>query len=164
MVFAGCSSSQRSTTEQAEDSSEARRIVTQQQAKFEAKQRAEVQTVTLAEGTPIRVITSSEISTQTGKAGSRVTMMLDEDITDGGLVVAQRGAAVRGVISESDSGGRAEGAATLSLTLSSLALADGSMISISTNDHHSEAAIAPETAITFNLAASLTINLREGRR
>jgi hypothetical protein len=148
MIFTGCSSSQQEET-------------AEPQSKLEVKKQAVVQTATLAAGTPIRVITSSEISTQTVKTGDRVSLTLNEDVTDGDIVVARRGAIVRAVISESD--GRADGVAALSLTLASMELTDDSMIAIETNDHHGEATIAPETAITFNLAVPLTVDLREGR-
>jgi len=183
------------------------------QAKSDARAKAKVQTVTLAAGTPIRVITSSEISTQTANTGDGITLILNEDITDGDTVVARRGATVRGVVSESDPGGRIKGVATISVNLSSLTLADNSEASIRTNDHHVDApsatgknvattaittgigaaigaavgggrgaaigagagaaagtgvalathgnpaVIAPETVITFNLAAPITVNL-----
>jgi hypothetical protein len=141
-------------------------------------------------------------------------VILNEDITDGNLVIAQRGAAVRGVILESDPGGRVRGVASLSVTLSSVTLADGSLITVKTNDYQVDApsslgkdatraavatglgaaigaiagggrgaaigagagaaagtgvalatygnpaVIAPETVITFNLSAPLTINMR----
>ena len=202
----------------AEDAAEQARAAAKQ-ARVSAK-KARVQTVTLAAGTPINVITSTEISTRTGHTGDRVTMILNQDISDGNRVIAQRGSNVRGLISESDPGGRVRGVATISLTLTGLTLADGNEISVTTNDHHVDAqssvgrdmaktgigagigaavgalvdggrgaaigagigsaagavsvlathgdpaVIAPETAITFNLTAPLTITLQQdgGRR
>jgi hypothetical protein len=109
------------------------------QAKADARQQARTQTVALAAGTPIEVITSSELSTEKGKTGDVFTALLNKDITDGGRVVAQRGSTVRGVISESDPGGRVRGLASLTVTLNSITLADGSEVSIRTNDHSVEA-------------------------
>lgn len=97
------------------------------------------QTTTLALETPIEVITTSEISTKTGKTGDVFTAVLNEDIADGGRVIARRGSTVKGMISESDPGGRVKGVATISLTLTRLTLADGSEISVSTDEYYVEA-------------------------
>jgi hypothetical protein len=165
--------------------------------------------LTLAAGTPIRIITSSEISTQTDKTGDRIAMILNDDLASGGNVIARRGSVVRGLISESDPGGRVRGVATISVTLNSLTLANGSTIPVKTNEyshdapssvgkdvartgvaagigaaiggifgggrgaaigagaaagagaalatHGNPAVIAPETVITFNLVAPLTV-------
>ena len=80
---------------------------------------------TLAPETPIKVITTSEISTKTIKTGDEFTMQLSEDIVNQGRVIARRGSPVKGVISESDPDGRINGAAMISLTLTELTLADG---------------------------------------
>ena len=95
--------------------------------------------VTLAAGTPIKVITSSEISTKSNKAGDGFTVILNEDITQGGRIIARRGAAVRGVIFESDPGGRVKGVATMSLRLSGLTLNDGGQAAIITNEYSVDA-------------------------
>ena len=109
------------------------------QAKTDARQQAKTQTVTLAAGTPIMAITSSEISTETGNTGDAFTMILNEDITDGGRVIAQRGSTVKGVITDSDPGGRVKGVAMITVTLNSLTLAQGGEISIKTSDFSQEA-------------------------
>jgi hypothetical protein len=110
------------------------------QSKTDARQQAKAaQSATLAAGTPIKVITSSEISTQTAKTGDAFSVILNEDISDGGRVIAQRGSTVKGVISESDPGGRVKGVAMLTLKLTSLTLANGSEVSVNTNEHHVEA-------------------------
>jgi len=94
---------------------------------------------TLNAGTTIRVITSSEISTANRKAGDGFEAVLNEDITSGGRVIARRGTLAKGVISESDTGGHVRGVASITLTLTSLTLADGSEISVKTNDHQVDA-------------------------
>ena len=183
------------------------------QSKADARQ-TRAQTITLAAGTPIKIITSSELSTKTANTGDGFTAILNEDISEGGRVVARRGATVKGVITDSDPGGRVKDVATISLTLSNLALASGEEISVKTNDHHVEAnssvgkdvaktgigagigaaigaiagggkgaaigagiggtagavsalvthgdpaVIAPETQITFNLSAPLTVVMK----
>jgi septum formation inhibitor MinC len=95
--------------------------------------------ITLAAGTPIRVITGSEISTQTSDTGDGFTVILNEDISHGGRVIARRGAIVGGVVSESDPGGRVRGVATISLRLNNLPLSDGGQASISTNEYSADA-------------------------
>jgi len=186
-------------------------------AKTDARQEARTQVVTLAVGTPINVITASEISTQTVKTGDVFTLLLSEDITDGGRVIARRGASVKGQVLESDPGGRIRGVAMLSLTLTGLTLAEGGEASIRTSEYSVEAkssvgkdvaktgigagigaaigaiagggkgaaigagiggaagagsalvtrgdaaVVAPETPITFNLAAPLSVTLQQDR-
>jgi len=94
---------------------------------------------TLDVGTPIKVITSSEISTKESKTGDEITMVLNENITNDGRIIARRGSTVKGVVSDSDQGGRIRGLATLSLTLDSLTLVDGGEIYVKTSEHNVEA-------------------------
>ena len=110
-----------------------------QQAKADARQKAKVQTVNLASGAPINVITTSEISTKTANTGDVFSVVLNEDITSGNNVIARRGSTVKGVITDSDPGGRVKGVATISLTLTTLTLSDGSEVSIKTNNHEKDA-------------------------
>jgi flagellar biosynthesis GTPase FlhF len=203
----------KAAAEQARAAEEAR--VAARRAKVDARQqsRAKAQTATLNAGTPINVITSSALSTQTVKAGDVFTMVLNDDVTEGGRVIVKRGASVRGVILDSDPGGRVKGVATMSLTLTTLTLADDNEVSVKTNEYNVEAnssvgkdvaktgigagigaaigaiaggargaaigagiggaagvgtalatrgdpaVIAPETPITFNLTAPLTVTL-----
>jgi chemotaxis protein histidine kinase CheA len=204
--------------EQARAAEEAR--VAAQQARSAARQKTKAQTFNLTAGTPINVITSSEISTKADKTGDVFSVVLNEDITSGNTVIARRGSAVKGVITESDPGGRVKGVATISLTLTTITLADGSEVLVKTGGYEKEApssvgkdvaktgigagigaaigaiaggakgaaigagiggaagagtalatrgdpaVIAPETPITFNLSAPVSINLQQdsGRR
>ena len=100
---------------------------------------SKVVSVNLTSGTPINVITSSTISTENSKTGEGFEAVLNEDITYDGRVVARRGSIVKGVISESDPGGRVRGVATISLRLTVLTLTDGRQVSITTNNHTVEA-------------------------
>ena len=132
---------------------EARRSKAQSAAKTAATQKpAEPKTTqaTLAAGTPVRVITSSEISTDTSKTGDGFTLILNEDISYGGRIVARRGATVRGVVSESDPGGRVKGVATISVTLTGITLADGSQAAIRTNEYNMDApgSVGKNVAVT----------------
>jgi len=100
---------------------------------------SKVVSVSLTPGTPINVITSSTISTENSKTGEGFEAVLNEDVTYDGRVVARRGSIVKGVISESDPGGRVRGVATISLRLTVLTLTDGRQVSLTTNNHTVEA-------------------------
>jgi hypothetical protein len=56
-----------------------------------------------------------------------------------GYVIAKRGAAVEGVITEADDGGRVKGKAFMTLSLRKLTTADGRTISIQTSNASQEA-------------------------
>jgi len=103
------------------------------------KPASQVVSVNLTAGTPINVITSSTISTEKSQTGEGFEAVLDEDVMYDGRVVARRGSIVKGVISESDPGGRIRGVASISLRLTELTLADGRKVSITTNNHITEA-------------------------
>ena len=92
-----------------------------------------------AAGTPITVVTSSTLSTKTNQTGEPFQASLNDDLVDGGWVVAKKGASVTGVISNSDPGGRVKGVASITLQLKKLILADGRELSISTNAFSAEA-------------------------
>jgi hypothetical protein len=96
-------------------------------------------TATLAVGTPILVVTSSTLSTKTNKTGESFQASLAQDIADGEWIVAKKGAAVTGVVSESDPGGKVKGVASITLQLKRLTLADGREISIATSSHSATA-------------------------
>jgi hypothetical protein len=138
---------------------EARRSKAQSTAKTAAAQKpAAPQTpaapraiqLTLAAGTPVGAITSSEISTRTSATGDAFSLILNEDLSYGGHIVARRGANVRGVVSESDPGGRVKGVATISITLTGITLADGSQMAIRTNEYYMDApgSVGKDAAVT----------------
>jgi hypothetical protein len=89
-------------------------------------------TATLAEGTAIKVITSTAISTKTNKTGDPFEASLAEPIVVDDWVIAKKGAAVSGIVADSDPGGRVKGVASISVKLKSLELADGSTVALST--------------------------------
>jgi hypothetical protein len=91
--------------------------------------------VTLESGTPIKVVTSMEISTKTHKTGDQFEASLAEDIRDGDWVIAKKGASVTGVVASSDPGGKVKGVASIDVRLKQLALADGRSIDLSTNTY-----------------------------
>ena len=99
----------------------------------EPAQKQEPVRITLAAGTPIKVVTDSELSTKNQKSGDEFTATLNENITDGSNVIARRGSAVKGVVVESDPGGRVKGVATMTLKITSLTLADGRQVAVDTD-------------------------------
>jgi hypothetical protein len=85
---------------------------------------------TLKAGTPLRVFTTSTLSTKTNKTGETFTATLAEPIVHDEWVIAKEGATVRGVITESDPGGRVKGTAAMGVTINRLTLADGRTVTL----------------------------------
>ena len=96
-------------------------------------------TANLEEGTAITVITSTTISTKTNKTGETFEASLAEPIVVGDWVIAKKGAAVSGIVADSDPGGRVKGVASISVKLKSLELADGRTIAITTAGQSAQA-------------------------
>ena len=90
-------------------------------------------TVTLAEGTGLRVRTTSALSTDSHQAGESFTATLEEPLVEGNWVIASKGATVEGQIVEADKGGRVQGVALLTIQLARLHTADGQTVEIATN-------------------------------
>lgn len=98
-----------------------------------AAKRAEPDPVEVPEGAEISVRITPALSTRTHKAGESFDAVLAEDVSVGERVIARRGASARGVIVESDPGGRVKGRALLAVQLTELETADGGRIEIHTN-------------------------------
>ncbi len=96
-------------------------------------------TVTLAEGTVLRIRTTSELTTDSHQAGESFTATLEEPLVEGNWVIAPQGATVEGRIVEADEGGRVQGVARLAIDLTHLHTADGQIIEISSNTFTVEA-------------------------
>jgi hypothetical protein len=94
---------------------------------------------TLKAGTPLRVWTTSTLSTKSNKTGEAFSATLAEAIVHNGWVIAKKGAPVRGVIVDSDPGGRVKGTASLSVTINSLTLADGRTVKLAVDSAGSAA-------------------------
>jgi hypothetical protein len=94
---------------------------------------------TLKAGTPLRVWTTSTLSTKSNKTGETFVATLAEPIVHNGWVIARKGASVRGVILESDQGGRVKGTASLSVTINRLTLADGRHVTLAVDSAGSAA-------------------------
>lgn len=96
-------------------------------------------TVTVPEGTPLQVRTTTLLSTKTAEAGQSFVANLAEPLVVDGKVVAPRGATVKGTVVESDPGGRVRGRAFLSVRLTSIDLANGHTAEITTSTVGQEA-------------------------
>ena len=82
------------------------------------------QSVTLVEGTSIKIRTQTTLSTKETKTGDSFTATLAEPIMIDGKVVAPRGSQVTGLVVDSDPGGRVKGVATISVRLTHLRVGD----------------------------------------
>lgn len=139
----------RETEERAADEARARREAEEQAADEARARREEIyaaaehtqESTTLASGKSFRVVVSSEVSTRTGRKGDIFEATLDENITDGIRVIAERGSRVRGLIIDTDDG-RGKGYATISLQVESLTLVDGRVVNIKTSTHTVSASTA----------------------
>jgi hypothetical protein len=76
--------------------------------------------VTLPEGAPLSIRTTSTLSTKANRTGEEFRGSLEEPLLVGGAVVAPRGAGVSGVIADSDPGGRVKGRARLGVRLTGI--------------------------------------------
>jgi hypothetical protein len=101
------------------------------QGQVEAKPAANA--VTVPEGTPLSVRTTSALSTNTQQPGQAFTATLEQSVLLDGVEIAARGAQVEGRIVNSDKGGRVKGVATLTVRLTGLHTADDQLIGISTS-------------------------------
>ncbi|HSB18139.1 MAG TPA: hypothetical protein VLE22_27045 [Bryobacteraceae bacterium] len=90
-------------------------------------------TVTLPEGTPLTVRTTTALSTNTQEAGQTFTAHLEKPLVYGGREIAPNGAVVQGRIVEADKGGRVKDRASLAVQLTRLHTAGGHVVEISTS-------------------------------
>ncbi len=92
-------------------------------------------------GTAIRVRTTNTLSTKTAPAGTPFEASLMDPLTVDGEVIAPAGAAVSGVVLNSNPGGRVKGKASISLGLKSIATKYGPMAVVT----NSRGAVAKST-------------------
>lgn len=90
-------------------------------------------TYTLAAGRNLSVFTTSTLSTKNNRSGDAFTATLARPIVDGDWVIANKGATVEGVVTNSDPGGRVSGVASIAVKLTRLTLADGRKVELSTS-------------------------------
>lgn len=95
--------------------------------------------VTLAAGTLLKVRTTSTVSTKLHKAGDTFVGNLEEPLTQGGWLIAPKGAAVQGRVLESDPGGRVSGVAHLAVAIDQITTGDGQTVGLTTNPVRIEA-------------------------
>lgn len=98
-----------------------------------AAPRAVAQPIVIPAGQAISVRTTTTLSTKTAEAGTPFVAHLTTPLTVGTQVIAPAGSEVRGVIANSDDGGRVKGLATLSIRLTGVTTANGQLLPISTS-------------------------------
>ena len=96
-------------------------------------------TVTLPEGTPLTVRTTIALSTNTHQAGETFSAHLEDPLVYGGREIAAKGAKVEGKVVQADKGGRVKDRASLTVQLTALHTARGSVVEISTGSISREA-------------------------
>jgi hypothetical protein len=119
LSLAGCS---KTSDQQAVTGSAPAAEAAPAKADFPLSQKAP--SVTIAEGTPIKIRTGTTLSTKTTQTGDMFTGTLAEALVVDGTVVAPRGSAVEGRVVDSDPGGRVKGKATISVRLTRLRVGD----------------------------------------
>jgi hypothetical protein len=90
-------------------------------------------TLTVPEGTVLRVRTNGTISTKTHTTGEKFDASLEAPIEEGGRILAPKGARVEGRVVESDPGGRVKGRASIAVRLTHLHLHGDEVVEIQTN-------------------------------
>lgn len=78
--------------------------------------------VLVLEDTPLRVLTTSAISSEHAREGQPLVFTLNQDVVVNGVLVVPRGATVRGVVVHAHQAGRLKGDSHLELKLTSLEL------------------------------------------
>ena len=76
-------------------------------------------------GTPLRVRTTTTLSTDANGAGESFVAHLEEDLVIDGKIVARKGAQVDGRITASDKGGRVKRVASMGVTIDAVETVDG---------------------------------------
>jgi hypothetical protein len=92
-------------------------------------------TYTVPVGTPISVRTITALSTKTATGGTPFEATLHQPIEIDGYTVAAKGATVKGVVTQSDPGGRVKGVASLTVSLTSIETAGGQVVKIDTSNN-----------------------------
>jgi hypothetical protein len=96
-------------------------------------------TRTIPAGTPISIRTTAQIRSDRSSTGSIFAATLAEPIVINGYTVAERGAEVEGIVTNSDPGGRVKGVATITIGARSIMMADGRRLPIQTQTQTFEA-------------------------
>jgi len=104
-----------------------------------APPKREPRTVTVPAGTLIPVRLRDALSTERHSAHDAFFATLDAPLIVEGLVIAERGALVRGRVVEATGSGRVKGRAALTLQLDELSTSDGQKVEIRTDPFRHEA-------------------------
>jgi len=87
----------------------------------------------LPEATTVRVRTTVTVSTKSHRTGDEFSATLEDPIVVGNRVVAPKGSEVRGIVANSDPGGRVKGRAALTLRLTAIETGGGDWVDVHTN-------------------------------
>ncbi|MFN0167636.1 MAG: hypothetical protein ACKV22_14515 [Bryobacteraceae bacterium] len=91
------------------------------------------QPLELAEGTAVRIRTTTVLSTRSASPGERFEATLAEPLVDGGSVIAPKGSRVIGRVVDSNPGGRIKGVARISIRLTELQITNGRSVDLETS-------------------------------
>ncbi len=112
-------------------------------------------TVTLPEGTPILVRTTTTIDTDRNRVGDVFDAILEEPLEQDGYVIAQRGSRLKGRIAYAKESGKLSGRSQMLLELTEL-IANGRRYYIRTTDHIEEGSSrGKKTAATIGSTAAI---------
>ena len=92
-------------------------------------------TYTVPAGTPVSVRTVTAISTKTATDGAPFEATLHQPLVVDGYTVAAKGATVKGIVAQSDPGGRVKGVASLTVSLASIETAGGQVVKLDTTNY-----------------------------
>jgi len=95
-------------------------------------EKPEPHTVTIADGTMLRVRLGETLSTKRNRVGDTFAGTLDQELVVDGFVIAERGSRVEGRVSQSEEAGRTRGLAHLGLELTRIHTSDGQTVNIKT--------------------------------
>ncbi len=96
------------------------------------------ETATLPQGTVLQVRTGVTLSTKQNRAGEAFTATLAQPLVAEGKTIAAKGAAVQGVVADSDPGGRVKGRAQLTVRVISIQTVAGPL-KVSTSTYTKQA-------------------------
>jgi hypothetical protein len=95
-------------------------------------EKPEPHSVTIADGTMLRVRLGETLSTKRNHVGDTFAGTLDQELVVDGFVIAERGSRVEGRVSQSEEAGRTRGLAHLGLELTRIHTSDGQTVNIRT--------------------------------
>jgi hypothetical protein len=120
-------------------------------------------------GTAIAIRINEPISSDRAAGGDRFSASLADPLVVDGLVIAERGAAVSGLVVNAERAGQFNGTSSVVLGLGTITTADGQHITLATDRWSKRGAaeardkpvtVSSETIIRFRLTAPVTITER----